>query len=280
MKRSIEGASSRWLRLLVGAPVAVLGGVVLSVALGAGAANAGESHDSDLGGSIGSLLGNATDLVGDVLGDTTSTVSTVTHSATDVVTTVVAPNPKKPVTAIVESVVNVVPATTGSVSTTVGNLLDNTSTTIETVTDEVVPSVIDTVTDTVIDTVPDVTDPALEPGAVIDLPHQLSPAFEATAATPLAAFTASAGALVQPAEQVSTPGGANGNPVHFPAGPAPLGVVTPASSASGGSAGGHAPVATTSFLAGFAPASAGAATTPESDELPSTPTFDTDTSPD
>ena len=276
MKRSIEGTRSRWLRLLVGAPVAVLGGVVLSVALGAGAANADETHDSGLGGSIGSLLGNATDLVGDVLGDTTSTVSTVTHSATDVVKTVVAPDPKKPVTAIVESVVKVVPATTGSVSTTVVNLLDNTSTTVEAVTDDVLPSVIETVTETVTD----VTDPVLDPGAVIDLPDQLSPAFEGTAATPLAALTASAGALVQPVEHVSTAGGSNGIPVHFPSGPAPLGVVSPASSASGSSTNGHAPVSTATFSAAFGPSSAGGTNTPESDELPSTPTFDTDTSPD
>ena len=268
MKRSREETSSRWLRLLIGVPFAVLGGVVLSVALGAGAANANETHDSGLGGSIGSLTGDATDLVGDVVGDTKSTASLATHSAIDVVTTA----PKKPVTVVVESVVKVVPATTQSVSTTVVNLLDNTSTTVETVTDDVLPSVLQAV--------PDVTGPVLDPGVITDLPHQLSPAFDSIAATPIAASTASAVALVQPPEQSSTAGSANGIPLRFPSGPAPLGVVAPTSSTSGGSANGHAPASIVTFSTGFGPASAGATTTPESDELPSTPTFDTDTSPD
>jgi hypothetical protein len=280
VKRSEEGSSSRWLRLLIGAPVAVLGGVVLSVALGAGVANADESHDSRLGGSVGSLLGDATDLVGDVLGDTTSTVKTVTTSATEVVKTVVTPAKEKPVKHIVETVVNVVPATTDSVGTTVTNLLDNTSTTVETVTDEVLPSVVDTVTETVTD----VTDPVLDDGVEIDLPGQLSPASDVVTAAPLAAATYSAGALVtSPAPTAALAaimGGTNGNPVHFPAGPVPIGTAAPVSSAAGGSATGYAPVSTATYSAGFGLAGAGVSATPENDELPSTPTFDTDTSPD
>ena len=276
MKRSEEGTSSRWLRLLIGAPVAVLGGVVLSVALGAGAANANETHDSGLGGSVGSLLGDATDLVGDVLGDTTSTVSSVTTSATDVVSTVVTPDKKKPVTTIVESIVSVVPATTGSVITTVTTLLENTSTTVDTVTDEVLPSVVDTVTDTVTDA----TNPVLNPGLDIVVPDSLSPTSRVLVSADFAASAVAVDTLVPALEQSSSVGGSNGIPVHFPAGPVPVGTVSPASSSTGGSANGHAPVSTATFTAAFGPAGAGVSTTAENDVLPSTPTFDTDTSPD
>jgi hypothetical protein len=260
-----EGTRGRWLRLLLGAPLTVLGGVVLSVALGTGAAHADDRHDPDPR-SLGSVLGGTADLVDDVVRVTTSTA---TRSTSDVVMAVHATDKKKLVTPRVS---NVIPNATGAVTTIGVALRDTTTTTVDTVTDEVLSLVVDTVAD--------VTNPLLVPGLDIVVPDPLSPALAVHASAEIAASTADSGALVVSVVTPASVGGANGIPLHFPVGPALVEAATPATTASGGSAPGHSPVSTTTSFAGFCPASGGGAITPESDELPSTPTFDTDTSPD
>jgi len=254
-------ARRRLLRLAIGAPAAVLGGVILSFAIGTSAASADEAPAPGL---LSSVVDGTTNLVTDVVKDTTTTVTQVTHSTTKVVTSVVKPEKKKPVTNIVKTVVAVIPATTTSVTDTAENLVDNTVDLLDNTTDAVLPELPE---------VPVVIDPAV----VVPV---ATPVVESATSTP-----ALSTATVTPTVVAATPATETAQTAGIPAVQvSPLTpellVFSPEPTAYAGSAGGAAPVSATTSGGAFAPVSAASITTPENDVLPSTPTFDTDTSPD
>jgi hypothetical protein len=274
MTRDTEGNSGRWLRLLIVAPAVVLGGVALSFSLGTSSASADETPT--LGGAVTNVLGDTTDLVGGLIDDTTTTVTGVTTSATKVVTTVVAPPAKKPVTAIVTSVVDVVPATTTTVTSTVAHTLDNTSSAVETVATEVVPAVLDPVVSlasrAVDDTVAAILPRTLAP--VVSVPVEAS----TTVVAPQGWLTAAA---TPPATPLATAAAsAHGeSPAGQPSAPTPLGIA-PAFGSAGSATSGFTLLTTLTPRTTLGAVATGISATTENDELPSTPTFDTDTSPD
>jgi len=279
MEHTIEGENSRWLRLLVAAPAVILGGVVLSLTLGAGSASADEKPVPSLGGGLSSLVGSTTDLVGGVVNNATKTVSNTTNSAVNVVEKVVAaPASPTPVKDIVTSVVAVVPTATKDVTDTVSTVLDDTEGVVGSVTDDVVPGVVDVVDGTVDEILPgddtlpvDPTDPTI-PGVLDD-----ASADSDETASPLSN-------PVVPSEKGTTPrahGESAAPGVPFAPLPArePL-TLTITPSAAGSPAAGAAPAALSIDEVILALRVAPALTCPVDDDLPSTPTFDTDSSPD
>jgi len=260
MQPAARPVRSRWLRLAIGAPAAVLGGVILSFAIGTSSASADEAPEPGL---LSSVVGGAETLVKDVVKDTTSTVTQVTHSTTNVVKSVVKPAKDKPIKHIVETVVKVIPETTTSVTDTVENVVDNTT------------DLLDDTTDAVLPEAPAVVIPGVDTATS-------TPASQAVTATvePTTGFTTTVAApttsvALTPTEDVSVAATAKSTPLT----PEPL-TFSPEPSAYAGSTGGVSPVAATTSGASFAPAIAALRATPENDVLPSTPTFDTDTSPD
>ena len=280
MEHTIEGENSRWLRLLVAAPAVILGGVVLSLTLGAGSASADEKPAPTLGGGLSSLVGSTTDLVGGVVDNATKTVSNTTNSAVNVVEKVVAaPASPTPVKDIVTSVVAVVPTATKDVTDTVSTVLDDTEDVVGSVTDDVVPGVVDVVDGTVDvvlpggdDTVPGGPIDVLVPGVLDD-----ASADSDETASPLSN-------PVVPSEKGTTPrahGESAAPGVPFAPLPArePL-TLTITPSAAGSPAAGAASAALSIDEVILALRVAPALTCPVDDDLPSTPTFDTDSSPD
>ena len=259
MQPAARPARRSFLRLAIGAPAAVLGGVVLSFAIGTSSASADEAPEPGL---LSSVVSGTETLVKDVVKDTTSTVTQVTKSTTNVVSTVVKPDKKKPVTKIVKAVGEVVPATTKSVTDTVENVLDNTT------------DLVDDTTDAVLPEAPAVIDPIINP-VVAPIVEAATSTRSTEVATPAAFIVPTVEAATTPAQPVSVEATASTAPLT----PEPL-VFSPEPTAYAGSAGGFSPSAATTTGASYAPAIAATQATPENDVLPSTPTFDTDTSPD
>jgi len=261
MQPAARPTRSRWLRLAIGAPAAVFGGVILSFAIGTSSASADEAPEPGL---LSSVVSGTETLVKDVVKDTTSTVTQVTKSATNVVSTVVTPDEKKPVTKIVKAVVEVVPATTKSVTDTVENVLDNTTDLVDDTTDSVLPGA------------PEVIDPILTP--VVEAATSTAPTEVAAPTVGATPTLTAAPTPVAEAVDASIEASASTDSLT-PFSPEPL-TFSPEPSAYAGAAGGVSPVAATTTGASFSPAIAAIQASPENDVLPSTPTFDTDTSPD
>ena len=280
MEHTIEGDSSRWLRLLVAAPAVILGGVVLSFTLGASSASAEDKPAPTLGSGLSSLVGSTTDLVGGVVGSATKTVTNTTNSAVNVVEKVVAaPASETPVKDIVTSVVAVVPTATKDVTDTVGTVLNDTEDVVGSVTDDVVPGVVDVVDGTV-----DVILPGGDNTLPTDPIDPSNPVVSDDESTDSDDTASPLSNPVVPSEKGKTPkshgvSAAPSVPVAPIPGREPF-TPTLSPSSAGSPAAGAGPAALSLDEVILALRVAPATTCPVDDDLPSTPTFDTDTSPD
>lgn len=261
----------RLLRAVILLPLAIAAFVLVFLSLGGDDARAGALSD---------VLDSTTDTVSTAV----SGVAEVASTTTEVVRPVATPPAKKPVTAIVTTVVEAVPTVTKAVTTTTTKTVQAATATVKTVATPVV-DVVNPIVDGVVPGDEGETPVVLPtPIAVVEAASPsvasdtAAPAVAPRASDVVAAFVATSAALVFDTQDAAALAPA---PVNFlaPLAPTPL-----APAPIGGTLAAFAGVVTLLTVLGarphLLPAAGRRAPGATDDELPSTPTFDTDTSPD
>lgn len=265
----------RLLRAVILLPLAIAAFVLVFLSLGGDDARASGLSD---------VLDSTTDTVSTAVSGVAEVATTTTNTTKEVVRSVATPPTEKPVTAIVTTVVVAVPTVTNAVTTTTTKSVQAATATVKTVATPVV-DVVDPIVDGVIPGDEAETPVVLPtPIAVVEaadssaVSHAASQAVAPLASDVVAAFVATSAALVLDTPDAAALAPAPVN-LFAPLAPTPL---TPAP--IGGTLAVFAGAITLLAVLGarphLLPAAGRRSPGATDDELPSTPTFDTDSSPD